>query len=240
MKDYTDLHTHILPGIDDGARDPDESIALLRQQAEQGVRRVALTPHFYPRHESAAHFLSRRAKAYDVLRRRIDALQPVERDALPELLLGAEVAWAPELTEETRLDALRLGGSGPLLLELPFERWGTGVRASLYELAQGLGGSLLLAHLERYQKLQSKEIFEEVLSLGLAVQLSAAPLTHTFARGALIRLLKRPGAWLIASDCHRPKERPADLARGFAYAERSLGTAAAAALEARARALWEI
>ena len=45
----TDLHTHILPGIDDGAKSIEEALALLRAQANQGVDTVALTPHFYKR-----------------------------------------------------------------------------------------------------------------------------------------------------------------------------------------------
>ena len=57
----TDLHTHILPGMDDGARSAEESIHLLRLEWEQGVRRVALTPHFYPQREGLEEFLHRRA-----------------------------------------------------------------------------------------------------------------------------------------------------------------------------------
>jgi protein subunit release factor B len=54
----TDLHTHILPGMDDGSPDVETSIAMLRMEAEQGVHTVVLTPHFYRDRERPEHFLS--------------------------------------------------------------------------------------------------------------------------------------------------------------------------------------
>jgi hypothetical protein len=52
----TDLHTHILPGLDDGARQVEESLELLREQARQGVDTVALTAALLPRSRDAAAF----------------------------------------------------------------------------------------------------------------------------------------------------------------------------------------
>ena len=67
----TDFHSHVLPGIDDGSTDVAESIALLRMEAEQGIRHVVATPHFYPRHDSPERFLNRRARSETELRREI-------------------------------------------------------------------------------------------------------------------------------------------------------------------------
>ena len=53
-----DIHTHILPGMDDGASTPEESLAMLRMQREQGVDTVFLTPHFHRDRENPEHFLS--------------------------------------------------------------------------------------------------------------------------------------------------------------------------------------
>lgn len=79
-----DLHTHILPGMDDGSRDVLESLAMLEASAAQGVGLVAATPHFYAEENSPERFLSRRAEAAQRLRA---ALRP----GLPEIRLGAEV-----------------------------------------------------------------------------------------------------------------------------------------------------
>ena len=68
MSEIIDFHTHVLPGIDDGSCNVEESIALLRKEAEQGITHVIATPHFYPRYDTPEHFLERRAEAEAILR----------------------------------------------------------------------------------------------------------------------------------------------------------------------------
>ena len=68
MREIIDFHSHILPGIDDGSRNVEESIALLRKEAEQGITHVIATPHFYPQHDTPERFLKRRNEAETVLR----------------------------------------------------------------------------------------------------------------------------------------------------------------------------
>ena len=55
-----DFHTHILPGLDDGAKTLDESIQLLKMEEEQGVDTIVLTPHYYHEREDLKSFLQRR------------------------------------------------------------------------------------------------------------------------------------------------------------------------------------
>ena len=57
MEGIIDFHSHILPGIDDGSADPEESLELLRRSARQGIRKMVATPHFYPRYDSPEKFL---------------------------------------------------------------------------------------------------------------------------------------------------------------------------------------
>ena len=78
-----DLHSHILPGMDDGSKNPEESAALLRMLQQQGVTTLAATPHFYAR-ETPEAFLKRRQEAVAKL--------PIMEDG-PRMLLGAEVAY---------------------------------------------------------------------------------------------------------------------------------------------------
>ena len=56
----TDFHSHVLPGVDDGSASVEESLAMLRLAAQQGIRRVVATPHFYPRYDDLERFLERR------------------------------------------------------------------------------------------------------------------------------------------------------------------------------------
>ena len=149
----TDLHTHILPAMDDGAADPAESLELLRLEREQGVDRVVLTPHFYREREGAARFLERRERAFEALLR---AGAPADG---PELLLGAEVAWFPSLTAEDRLEELCLAGTTQLLLELPFEPWSAMLLDRVYGFALSTGLTPVFAHVERYLPLELPLVF---------------------------------------------------------------------------------
>ena len=88
----TDLHTHILPGMDDGAKTVEQSLQMLQMQLEQCVDTVVLTPHFYRERETVEEFLSRRGKAMAQLTAALPA-------NAPQLLLGAdgeirEPGWA--------------------------------------------------------------------------------------------------------------------------------------------------
>ena len=62
-----DVHTHILPGMDDGSKNIRQSLAMLHRERKQGVSDVILTPHFYASQESPQKFLHRRAEAVSVL-----------------------------------------------------------------------------------------------------------------------------------------------------------------------------
>ena len=59
-----DFHSHVLPGMDDGAKDTDESLALLRLTKEQGIDGIVATPHFYPDRENPEDFLLRRSHLF--------------------------------------------------------------------------------------------------------------------------------------------------------------------------------
>ena len=65
----TDLHTHILPGIDDGPKDPETARQLLGLQLDQGVTRIALTSHYHPEMEALDAFLLRREGAFEELQK---------------------------------------------------------------------------------------------------------------------------------------------------------------------------
>lgn len=229
----TDLHTHILPRMDDGAKDVETSLTLLRMEAAQGVDTVVLTPHFYRDREKPSHFLARRAKAAKTLSDALVALPEEERKTLPRLALGAEIAWVPNLAEWPELSQLCLGASRHFLLELPFRPWTDQLINRLYELPGRTGLTPVLAHIERYLKDQKPQHLEAVLALGVPVQVSAEPLLHLTQRGAVLKLLRERRAQLIASDTHDPHSRPPNLGDALAVVRRRLGDGKADSLAAR-------
>jgi len=199
----TDLHTHILPGMDDGARNVAMSLAMLEAERAQGVDTVVLTPHFYREREDAERFLQRREAALTKL-----------RDALPEdaprLIPGAEVAWFHGLSSEPLLEKLCLGKSKYLLLELPYATWSRHLVNQVYQFSCYSGVIPVLAHVERYLHLQQPGQVAELFSLGLPMQLSAEALTRPFQRRKMVEMLKH-GEWYIGSDCHNCSDRKPNM-----------------------------
>ena len=120
-----DLHTHILPEIDDGSDGVDTSLAMLRREAEQGVTAVCATSHYYAKHSSIPAFCERRAEV-------MERLSAVLTEDLPRVLPAAEVAYFPRM-EEQDLTPLCIQGTRTLMLEMPFADWtsaGAGLRVS--------------------------------------------------------------------------------------------------------------
>ena len=93
MAGIIDFHSHVLPGIDDGSHSLEESIAMLRMEAEQGVSHVIATPHFYPRHDTPEDFLRKRREAEILLREEME-----KHSNLPALSVGAEVYYFPGIS----------------------------------------------------------------------------------------------------------------------------------------------
>ena len=220
----TDLHTHILPGMDDGARDEEMSLQMLRMEWQQGVDTVVLTPHFYREQETAEQFLSRRAQAYDRLRARLDRLPAEEREALPRLILGAEVTFVPNLDREPGLEKLCIGQTPYMLLEMPFYPWSSRMLQKINALIGRSGVTPVLAHIERYLPDQKKALTEELLDMGLPVQMGTELLLGgTMARRQGMKLLKQRKAHFVASDCHDPVRRPPNVGKAMAIVESKLG-----------------
>ena len=219
----TDLHTHILPGIDDGARTVDDSLALLRMERGQGVDTVVLTPHFYRDRENPKRFLRRRQESAAALARRILEMSEREQEEIPRMLLGAEVAWWPNLCDCEELPGMCIGDTRNLLLELPFTPWNDQMIYQLYELFGRTGITPVIAHLERYLKIQRPEYIREVLRLGVPVQVSADILLHPLARSGAMKLLRQDQAHVVASDCHDGTNRVPNLAAAMHLLRKKLG-----------------
>ncbi len=225
-----DIHTHILPGIDDGAKDTEMSLQMLRVQREQGVDTVVLTPHCYRKKELPVRFLERRQAAFESLQA---AIRETDEE-FPQLILGAEVAWVPGLSDWEELRQLCIGKSTYMLLELPFHPWSDRMIDQLYEL-MGRGVTPVFAHLERYVKDQRKEYVREILSMGVPVQVSCEPLLHMFERCTVVKMLKKGQAGILASDCHNLTKRPPNLAQGMAAVQKLLGMDAAKRIDENTR-----
>ena len=143
-----DLHSHVLPGIDDGSKSVEQSLEILAASRAQGIQVMAATSHFYPSENSPERYLERREHS---LQKLLGALEP----DMPVLLPGAEVYYFEGISTAKGIDALKITGTPLLLLEMPFGPWTDRMVGEIYALADQPGITVLLAHIERYIHLGS-------------------------------------------------------------------------------------
>ena len=216
----TDLHTHILPGMDDGASDASVSLQMLQMQKQQGVDTVALTPHFYRGNELPSEFLERRSKAWESLQMELSGKD------LPNIILGAEVAWTDGMVDWPELEDLCFEGTKTLLVELPVTPWSDELFRQLYGLSIRRGITPMIAHIDRYFGHQSQKMMERLLDMEFPVQISAKALNKLRYRRRVLRLLRDFGLILI-SDCHNTGVRPPNMGNAMRMIEKKLGLHAA-------------
>lgn len=194
-----DLHSHVLPGLDDGARDLDEALAICAAAAADGTRVLAATPHVrddYPTTPGAIE------EALDALRAAGPSL-----DVVP----GAELDLAELERSDDELEQYVLGGRGPwLLVEMPYFGWPLDFADRLFRL-RVRGFRAVLAHPERNRDVQERpELLDPLVAGGTLVQLTAASVDGRLGRTAqrcCETLIERELVHLIASDAHAPSVR---------------------------------
>lgn len=203
-----DLHSHVLPGLDDGTRDLDEALALCAAAADDGTRVLAATPHVRDDYPTTA----------DEMEAALEAL----RAAGPplDLVPGAELDVAEIERPDAELARLGLGGSRDwLLVETPYLGWPLDFAERLFRLRMR-GFRAVLAHPERNRDVQDRpELLEPLVAAGTLVQLTAASVDGRLggaARRCSRTLLDRRLAHLIASDAHNPDVREAGLSTAVA------------------------
>ncbi|MEA2355541.1 MAG: protein-tyrosine phosphatase [Solirubrobacteraceae bacterium] len=217
---YVDLHLHLLPGVDDGAKDEREALAYVSRLTQEGVREVTVTPHISPSWGLEVASIPDRVAALQAL---ID-----ERSLGVRLHPGGELhpAMAAGLTD-AELDVIAHGPAGSrwVLLEAPFSGIGdhfVGVCAGLR--ARGFG--LVIAHPERAGNLLDDgglPLLRDELAAGAVLQINVCSLlgNHGLAiQEAAAHLLRTGLAHAIASDAH-PGSRGHTLRLGFELALRA-------------------
>jgi len=212
----TDLHTHILPGMDDGAPDVETALCLLARQIACGVNTVALTPHYDGSREALPAFLQRRALAWEALERALgDRPRPV-------LIPAAEVSYAPGMADWEQLEQLCYAGTRLLLVEPPMTPWNDELFHQLYALEVRRGITPMIAHAERYLSHQTPARIARLLDTGLPLQVNAASLFR-FGQGRRAMELITKYRAIPASDCHNASTRPPNLDKAAALLKKKLG-----------------
>ena len=200
---YFDLHTHMLPGLDDGAKNLAQAKKMLETAYEEGIRRIMLTPHFGPRSAGTG-----RQKTEEVFGR-MKELAAAYEDL--ELFLGNEILFSPSTVEELHNgNALTLAGSDYVLVEFypdePLSALESAVRALIRA-----GYRPVIAHAERYRCLQKHPADAgDLTAQGAAVQINSSSLLGGWTDPeyrCVKKLLQHDLVHFIGSDCHNDSSR---------------------------------
>jgi protein-tyrosine phosphatase len=204
-----DLHCHVLPGLDDGALDMRDSLAMARQAEQDGIAVVCATPHIRHDHDvQIEEIVSRVAAVQDELDRHGVNVQ---------IAPGAELAQteADRLTDE-QLHLVALGGAGGWVLLEPAPG---PITSDLDELVdrfahRGLGS--LIAHPERHAGADFEQRLRALAARGCLIQWTAAFVAQAAPGDLVLRMAVDGLVHLLGSDAHSSLGgRPVRLASGF-------------------------
>jgi protein-tyrosine phosphatase len=211
-----DLHCHILPGLDDGARDLEDAVAMALQARLDGIGTVCATPHIRHDHAVEIASLPARVAALDeeLARRAIDV----------RVALGGEVAQTEvDALGDEQLRGVSLGGAGRwILLEPAPGPLDARLELSVERLkARGLRA--VIAHPERHADADLEMRLETLAAHGCLIQWTAAFVADPAMREPIARWAGMGLVHLLASDAHSARfGRPVALSAGFARLRETL------------------
>lgn len=215
-----DLHSHILPGLDDGAPDLAVSLAMARAFVADGVHVVACTPHILPGmyHNTGPH-----------IREAVAALQAeIDRESIPlRLVAGSDAHVTPDMIAKLRTgEILALADTRYVLVEPPHHV----APARLDELFFSLLVAdyvPILTHPERLSWIESQySLVETLFDRGVWMQITAGSLTGMFGRRPKYwaeRMLDEGRVHILATDAHEMKRRVPNLSQGRDAAAERVG-----------------
>lgn len=230
-----DLHCHMLPGIDDGAPDLQESLAMARIAVGDGITVTACTPHIYPgMYENTA----------TGIRAAITALREslAEHDIPLQLVEGADVHVAPDMLEGLRRGRIpALNGTRYFLFEPPHHVAPPRLEYVAFDLIAA-GYVPVLTHPERLSWIDTHyDLFAKLARGGVWMQLTAGSITGRFGGRAKYwseRMLDEGLVQIVATDAHSASKRPPLLAEARDAVAKRLGSEEAQAMvETRPRGI---
>lgn len=220
MTGYADIHCHALYGVDDGACDINESLAILRFMHDEGIRTVIMTPHYHG---------GRCEPAIDRVENHFAKLQQTAADddklGDMDLHLGCEIYYYPSIIEwldEGRVATM--AGSSYVLLEF-------GYTMEKRMITEGVGAVVnagyrpVIAHVERYRKLVGDmKAMDELLEMGALIQINTGAFYEGFKiRSFIKKLLKNEMVHFVATDAHDDKNRAPYISQEARYIAKHYG-----------------
>lgn len=215
-----DIHSHILPGIDDGAQTETDSIAMAKQAVQEGITKIVATPHHKNRHYE--NYKEEIRTHVNVLNELLD-----EHNVPLEVLVGQEVRiYGDILADYEKGEIQTINDSNYLLIEFPFDSVPQYAERLLYDL-QIAGLRPVIVHPERNRELiENKTRMYEIIRSGALSQVTAASLLGKFGKNAeqfSFELIDADLTHFIASDAHNTTKRTFYMQEAFELVEEKYG-----------------
>ncbi len=210
-----DLHCHILPGIDDGAKNAEISLEMLKETKKQGVQAITFTPHFHVNRISIEDFVKVRNKSYQQLME----IEEVKSLGI-KFKLGAEIYFSTKLNEMD-VEPLCFTDTNYILVEFPTNERPYGLKHTMVDLLNR-GYQPILAHVERYPYFtDDPNQLYDLIEMGCVAQINAGAILD--GDKAALRYIKWGMAQLICSDSHNMKNRQPNLKGGYDLVRKKFG-----------------
>jgi protein-tyrosine phosphatase len=220
-----DLHTHILPGWDDGAADQAQAEQMIAVAREDGISKIVLTPHVYR--------MTKHGDAPGDLKDRIQTFIKETKDLEVDFFPGAEVYVHEDMIPHIKAFGLTINRSSFVFIEFPAEHVTGGASKLVFQML--LDGLIpIISHPERNSTFAaSPELLYDLIKQGALAQVTSQSITGGFGRRAqkaAETFLQHGLVQIIASDAHDAQARPPRLAEAVKTASKILGKAKAEAM----------
>ncbi len=201
-----DFHSHILPDLDDGAKDIKISLDMIRESSNQGINTIVSTSHCYPKNEeSIEHFLSRRDIAFKKLSDEITSSDTT----FPKIIKGCEVHMLTDLGELKNISELCIENTNYILVEMPYTPWKEWMLESVYKLTL-MGLRPIMAHIDRYA-VQDIENLSILVEFGVIFQINGELFLDKKMKKTADKIMHDSYAHILGSDMHSMNTRKPNL-----------------------------
>ncbi len=197
-----DLHTHILPNCDDGAKTVKISLELLNMMHSQGITNVVATPHFYPDSDTIDEFKTRVLSGFG-------KLQKAKTKDMPEILIGCELFYFRGISKSEYIKDFTINNSNYILIEPnPFFIDKIFMDEILY-LKNDLGFIPIIPHIERYHKAKGFKVFLKFIKENkILTQVNCASFFEKTYNRIIKKLFEKGIVTFIATDSHSSNRPP--------------------------------
>ena len=220
MEGYIDIHSHILPGIDDGANNFEMSMEMLQTAYDNKIRKIILTPH---------NKIGRRNAGPEKIRQLADRIETEAHAADMDITfyIGNELYYSSEAVHALEEGmACTMANSSYVLVEFSPMDSMEHIRGGIYQILSA-GYRPIVAHAERYENICGKvEHIEDLVAMGCYIQVNAGSVMGQYgmrSRQFIKKVMKRELVHFVATDCHDTNRRSPKLLECARYLEKKFG-----------------